>query len=174
MNIKEALLEEHSRKQCDNIVRYIGKDQKRFDELVMIFLNGEYRVMQRAAWPLSYCVTANPVFIKTHLKKIIQNLKKPGLHNAVRRNTMRLLRDIEIPEALHGEVMSICFQYIAEPKEMVAIKAFSLTVLGRLAKIYPEIIPELKLTIEDQLPHQTAAFKVRAKKLLKAFENKKA
>ena len=52
----------------------------------------------------------------------------------------------------------------------MAIKAFALTVLGKLAKKYPQIIPEIKLLIADQLPHQTAAFKVRAKKLLKEFE----
>lgn len=171
MDIKEALLQEHSKKQCDSIIRYIGTDQNKFDSLVNIFLNDEYRVVQRAAWPLSYCVIAHSQLIKKHLKKILDNLKKPGIHNAVKRNTIRLLQATEIPKALHGEVMDTCFQYIADPKEMVAVKAFSLTVLGNLAKQYPEIIPELKLIIDDQLPHQTAAFKVRAKKLLKEFDN---
>jgi hypothetical protein len=55
------------------------------------------------------------------------------------------------------------------PAEAVAVKAFSLTVLGKLAKIYPDIMPELKLLIEDQLPNQTAAFKVRAKQILKTL-----
>jgi hypothetical protein len=59
---------------------------------------------------------------------------------------------------------------VESPTEAVAIKAFSLTILGNLAKKYPEIIPEIKLLIQDQMPDQTAAFKVRAKKLLKEFE----
>ncbi|MFT3946227.1 MAG: hypothetical protein QM763_04560 [Agriterribacter sp.] len=50
---------------------------------------------------------------------------------------------------------------------IVSVKAFSLTVLANLANQYPEIIPELKLIIEDQLPHETAAFKSRAQKILK-------
>ena len=54
--------------------------------------------------------------------------------------------------------MDICFRYVASPKEAVAVKAFSLTVLGNLAKLYPEILPEIKLLIEAQLPNQTAAF----------------
>ena len=65
--------------------------------------------------------------------------------------------------------MEICFKYIESPREAVAIKAFSLTVLGRLAKKYPEIVPEIKLIIEEQLPHQSAAFKNRAKRFMKAF-----
>lgn len=62
--------------------------------------------------------------------------------------------------------MDICFGFVASPTEPVAVKAFSLTVLGNLAKQYPEIIPEIKVLIEEQSPHQTAAFKNRAKALL--------
>lgn len=65
--------------------------------------------------------------------------------------------------------MEICFKYLESPDEAVAIKAFSLTVPGRLAKKYPEIVPEIKLIIEEQLPYQSAAFKSRAKNFLKAF-----
>jgi hypothetical protein len=63
--------------------------------------------------------------------------------------------------------MNTCFEYIENPKEAVAIKAFSLTILSRLAKKYPEIISEIKLLIKEQAPVQTAAFTSRAKKILK-------
>ena len=46
-----------------------------------------------------------------------------------------------------------------------------MSVLGNLAKKYSEIKPELKLIIEDQLPHQSAGFKSRAKHILKELEN---
>ena len=63
--------------------------------------------------------------------------------------------------------MDICFRCVASPKEAVAVKAFSLTVLGNLAKLYPEILSEIKLLIEAQLPNKTAAFKSRAAYFLK-------
>lgn len=167
MNLREAILKEHSKAQCNAIVAHIGNDQKKFDELVSLFLHGEYRVVQRAGWPLSYSVVNHPQLIRKHLKKIIRNLKKPGIHNAVKRNTIRLLQTVEIPEALQGEVMDICFEYIADPKEAVAVKAFSITVLSNLSKQYPEITPEIRMLLEDQMPHETAAFKVKAKRFLK-------
>jgi hypothetical protein len=74
---------------------------------------------------------------------------------------------VDIPEQYQGDVMNLCFQYVENPAETVGIKAYALTVLGNLAKKYPEIIPEVKLLIEDQLPRQTPAFKVRAKAFLK-------
>jgi len=169
MGLKEQILKEHSKEQCNKIVEWVGNDKKRFNELFHLFLNGEYRVTQRAAWPLSYCVIAHPQFMKINFEKLISNLKKPELHDSVKRNTLRLLQAIDIPEKYDGGVMEICFKYLESPNEAVAIKAFSLTVLGNLAKKYPEIIPEIKLLIEEQLPYKSAAFKNRAKLFMKSF-----
>ncbi|MEO6542059.1 MAG: hypothetical protein ABIN74_13735 [Ferruginibacter sp.] len=170
MKLKEEILKEHSKAQCTKIVNWIGSDQKRFDALFYLFLNDEYRVVQRAAWPVSNCVMAHPEFIYKHWSKLITNLKKPGLHNAVKRNSIRLMQDIEIPEKYHGEVMNICFEYMEAPTEALAVKVFSMSVLGKLAKKYPEIKTELRLLIEDQLPHQTAGFKSRGKKILQQLQ----
>jgi hypothetical protein len=169
MKLREEILKEHSKAQCSKIVKWAGGDQKRFDELFSLFINDEYRVVQRAAWPVSYCVRDHPEFIKKHFAKLIRNLKKPELHDAVKRNTVRLLQYVEIPGKLHGEVMNICFGYISSPDEAAAVKAFSLTVLQRLARRYPEIKNELKLVIDERWNYETAAFKSRARKLLREF-----
>ena len=169
MNIKTALLKEHSKKQCAAIVKFIGNDQKKFDELFDLFLHDEYRVVQRAGWPISYCVEKYPNLIKKHFTKLLKNLDKKGIHDAVKRNTVRLLQYVEIPEKYHGKVMDLCFRYISSPAEAVAIKAFSVTVLQNLAKQYPEIINEIKLVIEERWDYETVAFKTRAKKLLNQF-----
>lgn len=171
MDLKYQILKEHTKANCDKIVHWVGNDQKRFDELFRLFLNEEYRVTQRAAWPLSYCAIAHPSLMKNNFKKLVNNLKKPNLHDAIKRNTVRLLQSVSIPEKYEGEIMEICFKYILSPGEAVAVKTFSLTVLQKLAKKYPDIIPEVKLLIEDQLPHQTAAFKTRSKNFLKSVSS---
>jgi hypothetical protein len=163
-NLREQILKEHSKAQCSKIVKWVGASQQRFDELFNLFLNDEYRVVQRAAWPVSYCVIAQPAFISKHWSRLIKNLQKPNLHNAVKRNSIRLLQHMAIPKKMRGEIMDICFRYLESPTETVAVKAFSLTVLTNLSKEYPAIIPEIKLLVEGQLGHQTAAFKSRAKK----------
>ena len=170
MNLRDEILKEHPKAQCARIVKWVGSNRQRFDELFGLFLNDEYRVVQRAAWPVSYCVIDHPGLIDKHWKKLLDKLKKPGEHDAVKRNGIRLMQDMELPEKYHGEIMDICFSFLESPKEAMAIKAFSMTVLGNLAKQYPEIKTELQLIIEDQLPHQTAGFKSRAKKILKQLE----
>jgi hypothetical protein len=166
-NLREEILKEHSKAQCTAIVNWVGASQHRFDALFKLFLNDEYRVVQRAAWPVSYCVIAHPQFIKKHWADLVKNLQQPNLHNAVKRNSIRLLQDIPIPEKYQGSIMDICFNYLQSPTEAVAVKAFSLTVLNNLAKQYPEIIPEVQLILEDQAQCLTAALKVRAREFLK-------
>ena len=170
MNLREEILREHSKAQCNKIVQWVGSSQQRFEELFHLFLTDEYRVNQRAAWPVSYCVIGHPDFIKNNFGKLIKNLRRSGLHDSVKRNSIRLLKHIDIPEKYHGEIMDICFGYLASPGEAVAIKIFSLIVLGKLSKKYPDIIPEIKVLIDEQLPHQTIAFRGQAQKLLDGWK----
>lgn len=130
-------------------------------------MNSEYRINQRAAWPLSYSVKKHPELIKPHLKKVITNLKKPKIHDAVKRNTVRFLQFIEIPKSLHGITLDHCFKLLQNKKEPVAIKVFSMSVLANLTKEYPELKGELSAIIEDQMPYGSAGFKARGKKVLK-------
>src|SRR3982750_4822205 len=103
MNLRETILAERSKAQTDRIIKWVGSDQARFDELFDLFLNDEYRVVQRAAWPLSYCAMSHPLLIKKHFAKLVKNMKKPGLGDSVKRNTVRLLQHIEIPVKFHGD-----------------------------------------------------------------------
>ncbi|HEY8936634.1 MAG TPA: hypothetical protein VIM65_15505 [Cyclobacteriaceae bacterium] len=167
MNLKVELLKGNSRAQVDRVVNYIGDNPKRFEQLIKIYLEGPYRITQRASWPMSYCVEAHPMLITPHLKTLLDYLKKPGIHDAVKRNTIRLLQFAPIPKRYYGRIADICFGYLENRKEAVAIKAFSMTVLARIIKDEPDLRKSLQLLIEDQMPYATAAFKVRARNVLK-------
>ena len=167
MDLHQLLRSEHSKKQTDRIVRYIGDDAARFAVLMELFFKGEYRITQRAAWPLSYCVRAHPALIDPYFRPLLDNLARKDIHVAVIRNTVRLLQDVDIPKRYHGRVMSTCFDFIQSAETPIAVKAFSLTILANFSSQYPEIRAELQLIIEDQWEHATAAFRSRAKKILK-------
>lgn len=148
-------------------MQWIGTSQNRFDELLQLFLTDEYRVVQRAAWPIGSIAETQPQLLCKHLPVLVSLLRRPGLHNAVRRNITRLLQYINIPEELKGEVMDACFTFICDVQEKAAVKAFALTILDQLSKEYPEILPEIVTAIEERWEYETAAFHSRAKKILK-------
>lgn len=166
MELREAILAEHSKAQTTKIIKWVGNSQERFDELFHLFLNDEYRVVQRAAWPLSYCVIEHQQLIFKHFRDIVANLKLPGISSAVKRNTVRLLQHVEIPEEFHGDVLNICFDFIMSMSEPPAVKAFALTILQKLALQYPEIKDEVKIIIEDRWEVESPAFRSRAKAFL--------
>lgn len=166
MNLKDQLLKDHTKKNCDEIVDWVGGDVKRFKQLFQFFLLNDHRLSQRASWPVSYSVRAHPLLILPHLHNLLQKMKSPGVHNAIKRNSVRLLQDIEIPEEYEGEIIELCFLFLLNQKEAIAIKAFSISVLAKLTLKYPELSNELCVIIEDQMPHQSAAFKSRGKRIL--------
>lgn len=169
MDIKKELLKGHSKALTDRIVNYVGSDQLRFNTLISIFLAGPYRITQRAAWPLSYCVQNYPFLIDRHYSAVLNTLTKPGIHDAVKRNIMRLLQFVDVPRTYQGKVIEHCYNLMS-PTEPIAVRVFAMTVLANLAKQHTDLKKELKLVIEDHLPFATAAYRSRSKKILKQLE----
>lgn len=171
MNIHDELLQQkiHFKADAIRITDYACSSVKHFKELMDCFLCNEYRVAQRAAWSVSWAAKSKPVLIKPYIKDLVAQLERTDVHPAVIRNSVRILEDIEIPEEYHAAVMNACFAFIEKPSSPAAIKAFSLTTLHNLSAFYPEIKQELKLVIEERFDTETAAFKSRAKKILKGL-----
>jgi hypothetical protein len=168
MNLRETILAEHSRTNCTRIVNWVGNKQQRLDELVQLVLTDRSPlVRQRGAWPMSDIGLKHPELFNKHMDPLVKLLKKPGLHTAIPRAILRMMEKTALPEKLHGEIMDTCFNFIMDPAEKPAVKAFSLGVMQRLLKIYPEILQELKIIIEERWDSESAAFKSRAKKIVK-------
>lgn len=171
MKLVEIIEKEHSKRQMEKVVAYVGTSPVRFAELIDLYLSGPYRITQRASWPISNCVEVHPELIKPHLKRMIQFLDKPNIHDAVKRNTVRFLQFIEIPKALKGKVADLCFEYLTSGTEPIGIKVTAMTVLTNLATEFPDLKNELIPIIESQLPYSSAGFRSRALKSLKALKS---
>ena len=171
MDIRATILEKHSKAQTTKIVQYIGNNSSRFKELVDIFLAGPYRVTQRAAWPISVVAEKQPQLLRPHLRKILNFARKAGVHDSVKRNAVRLLQFIEIPKSLYGNVADLCFGFLTDKRETIAVKCFSMSALASIAEQNPDIKSELKLIIEDQLPYASAGFRSRARRVIEQIAN---
>ncbi len=170
MDIRQALLKEHSKKQMMSIADFIGEDKKRFSELMKLFLGKEYRVTQRAAGVVNICVSIYPGLLNGWLEKIIRNLTQPGLPDAVKRNTVRILQFMNVPSRLQGLLAESCFHFLQSSSEPVAVKVFSMTVLANLCKSEPDLQQELKLILKEQAVHGSPGFLARSRKVLKELE----
>lgn len=170
--LRDELLLEHSKAQTLHIVHRIGDDRAAFDELMQFFLHDEQRVVQRAAWAVGYSLEAHPDWAQAYLPVLLKNLRNENLHDAVKRNTVRALQSLPIPEVLAGEAADILFQFVANPQEPVAVRCFSMTALFNLCKSEPDLLEELRLIIEDILANDaTAGLRSRCNRTLKEIKN---
>ena len=166
MDIRAALLEVHSKEQATKIAEYVGDDPARFDELVKLLLGPVYRVSQRAAWPLSYCVERHPHLVKPYFNVLIKQLEGEDAHVAVKRNVARLLQFVDVPARYRGRVFDACYNLLADPDETVAVRVFAMTVAANVAKDSPELLDELRLVATKYPQAATAGFRSRARRVL--------
>lgn len=174
MNLHQEILREHSKASVNKIIEYIGTDEDFFAELMQIFLKGDYITTQRSSWIVSECAEFYPFLIKPYFRNLIDKLHEPDIHDAVRRNIVRIWQFIEIPEEFMGEVYDICFRYLTG-NEAIAVVVFSMTVCLNITKYFPELKTELRVTIEDLLlKHQngSAGINGRGKKVLAELKKK--
>lgn len=170
MNLESEILREHSKTQCVRIARWIGTDKRRFKQLMDLFLKGEYRITQRAAWIIGHCADKHAELVIPYIDRMIGRMVDANVHDAVKRNVVRILQDIEIPRRLAGKVATICFEWLASAKEPVAVKVFSMSVLANIAKKEPDLKNEIRILIDQQMPTGSGGFKSRGKKVLRQLE----
>lgn len=147
---------------------YIGSDPQRFAQLMALFFTAGYRIQQRASWAVMHCVDQHPELVGPYLEKMVDLLDQP-VHDSVKRNTTRILRHVPIPVSLYGNAVNHCFRLLADPASTPAIKVYSMYVLLRIVRDEPELAPELRLTIEENLPHSSKGFQSAARNVLQAL-----
>lgn len=174
MNIEKALLKDHSRAQAESIARFIGNDQEKFDQLLSFLLSKNTVLTQRAAFCYGVVFDHHPQLVKPHLQKILNHISQNKVHDAVKRCAIRMFQFIEIPKKLHTQVIELCFHYLFDKNEAIAIRVFSMETLHQLCKYYPELANELIPFIEMEMEQGASpGFISRGKKVLKSLENRK-
>jgi len=166
MDIRAALLAEHSKRQTAKIVDFIGGDPARFKELMDNFLGDTYRVSQRAAWAVSNCIELHPDLVKPYYGRLLGQLERDDSHIGVRRNVVRLLQFVEVPSSYRGHVFDVCYKLFADATQPVAVRVFSMTVAANIAKGKPELLDELRLVAKEHPEAATAGFRSRARRVL--------
>lgn len=173
MDIKNELLLENSKAQWLKVYSYILDHPEKFEELIGFLLSNNYRLAQRASPVVGHLAEHNVAFIVPYLGKLINNLNG-HIHDAVKRNTIRMFQFVDFPEELLGEVADKCFKYLDSEREPVAVRVCSMTVLCNIVCKVPGLKDELTMMIEDHLPYGSAAYKAKAKEVLAKLRKLKA
>lgn len=174
MDIRSKIASGHSKAIAIQVSEYVQDKPDRFKELINLFFSDSYRSVQRAAWSVNLCVEKHPELIKPYWSRIVPMLASPDAQVAVKRNVLRMIQFVSVPVRYRPQMIDICFGILSRKNETVAVKVFAMSVLAELVGAYPELVTELKILLEDQMPYETAGYRSRASKVLKTFRARSA
>ena len=142
------------------------------------------KLSPRAAWVLEFMCTENTDTIAPYLEPFTQGINKVHLDPAVRpvAKICQILaqhyyskEDNLIKKALtktqQERIIETCFDYMIND-EKVAAKAYGMVALFLFGKDFDWIHSELKIILDRDYPTQSAAFKARARIILKKMKKK--
>lgn len=165
--LQNELLKKHSKSNILRVASLIDSDEESFSALMKFYFNHTNMDLARnAAWIMREVASKNIFLIRPYIKKIITYLHRKDLHDAVKRNTLGLFKDMDLEEKWRGPLIDLCFRFLENHREPVAVKAFSMAIIAREARSCPEILNELKLIIENIYPYGSAGFQAQARKIL--------
>jgi len=167
MNIQQSLIDSRSKENIILIRDYIGEDTERFDELMQVFLNGEMRLVQRSIWVVTHVVMLHPTIVAPYVDDLLKEMEQPR-HSGVLRNTMKMFADVEVPmtEDQYGKAVSFAFDYLENPQEAIAVKAHSMGFLWKACAKEPDLAPEFKMLLEENMSYGSSGVRARAKKII--------
>ncbi|MCT4622570.1 MAG: hypothetical protein N4A46_03020 [Schleiferiaceae bacterium] len=146
-------------------------EEDRMTELIGYFTSEDKRLKEKAAWILQQTTDQYPEALLPYVSALVDHLPHCET-DAEKRFIMRYFNFQPLPENEQDltQLMNYGFDWLANPKEAIAQRAFAMTTLFKISEIIPELKQELKITIEAQREFGSSGFKNRAKHILKKLD----
>ena len=103
----------------------------------------------RASWTLSKVFDKNPEIIRPYLPGMVERINSLD-NESTQRSFLRILSLSDISRLSlkhHGIIADHCFKALNSGFSAIAVKAYSMEIIYRLALIYPELANELSASI---------------------------
>lgn len=163
--LKQLLLQETSRSQINYIRGLVFQQARLMESLFQLIETERGRLSMLAAWVILACHEQQAAFVRPHLKRLAHILPTTN-HNGVRRCFLKIIAENAILEEDQAFLLDYCFSRLLDPKEAIAVKVHAMQILYNLSRLFPEITRELADVIEMEMPHGSAGFRSRGKKIL--------
>ena len=106
------------------------------------------RVARNALWILTKATDQELSPLQVMLDELIQ-LAMTTEFSAVRRLSMNLVERLKMSEEdLRTDFLDFCFEHMMDVEELPGVQSISMKLAFRMCQFYPELMDELKRTIE--------------------------
>jgi len=179
---KELDYVNHSREKRKKYATLVINNLELLPQVLDILFNVDDKRSCRAAWLLEFVARENLDAILPHLDRFTEQMPTVHLDSAVRpiakiceylveayyhKNNNRTKDYLKKTHKEH--IIELCFDYLIT-NQKVATKVYSMHTLFLLGKEFSWIHPELQIIIERDYQTGSAAFKARARHVLKKIK----
>ncbi len=166
------LINSKNKKEWIKIAREVLNENK-LERLIQLFIQTDNkRIAQKAAGVFMTIVDLDKNAFYNYQERLVKQLSSPDLTTTQSRNIFRLFQFVYIREEVEGELLDAAIKILEQPTQPIAIRAFALTTVSKIAERYPEIIPEIRHLIELNLEMgNSSGFNNRAQKILRKLNN---
>jgi 8-oxo-dGTP diphosphatase len=140
-----------------------------FRKLIDYSFSDDRRLAFRSSWILSKVCDKYPDLIYPYLDQIIEVLDKLD-NESTQRSFLRIITLIDMKKVSikhQGLLADYCFSALRSGFSAIAIKAYSMEIIYKLALIYPELAHELAATITMLQGEGSAGIVARGRIILK-------
>lgn len=140
------------------LIQMTFDDPKILDLMVRVFLTDEKKLSWHAGWVLFKIAEKDKTRLEKYLSSIIEKL--PNMkHSQQCHAALRIIRHYHITdETQQGILVDVGIKFIQKNEYAPNLKYFSIIIIEKIAKQYPELINELVLTVEESLPYWTTNY----------------
>ena len=156
-------------KEADWIATSAIDNPEIFGKLLEYSFSDDKKLAFHSSWTLTKVCDKYPEIIFPHLAEIIESLDKIDNESAQRSflRIISLTNMSRIGTKHHGILAEHCFSALRSGFSAIAIKAYSMETLYKLALIYPELANELSATINMLQGEGSAGIIARGRMILK-------
>ncbi len=165
LTFEKYLSFDSSKANLDFVVELVGNDITKFKKLMDLALNASPIVAMRAAHVAERISRANTEMITPYIDIILSQFFS-FKHQGQKRAFTKAFSRLHFTEDQLGRVVDICFNCIDNPKESIAVQAFSMEILFNTSLKIPELRNELQLILEERMDEGSPGWKSRARNYL--------
>lgn len=170
-SLEEVLGHTCTKLEMQRVTEMILNDPERVEELWQ-FAASSHSFAWRGMWALSHLNQQEPGLLTPYLGKI-GCMVLHTTNGSLIREMLKILQFHPLGEEPSGDLLDFCFQVSASSAYPVSVRMNAMAMVYKFAEIYPEIIPEFVVVLEDVVEEPpSVGTKGWAQRLLKSLRKK--
>lgn len=159
----------HGRKEAEWLAELAAEKEDVLFRLINFSFSDDNRLSSKASWSLSKVHDKHPGTLAPFIPMIIGSLDRLETES-VKRSFMKIisLSDITVLNRKNqGILADYCFRMLRSGFSSIAVKAYSMEIIYRLAQVYPELTGELAETINLLQDEKSAGILAKGRIIMK-------